>query len=123
MSRNLSGSIDLSKLVSKVIKTKAGGTAIVISVEKNHCVVGEKGIYLNLGIRLHDEPDKYEQDGFISHKVDSKTYKAASEEQKESFKELPILGNIKDFGGGASNDKIEAAVVVSDDGEFSDLPF
>ena len=72
-------------------------------------------------VLARSEQDDYGQNGFISQSVDSKVYKDASDEQKEEFKKLPILGNIKDF---SSNSGESNTVEESDNTDFNDdLPF
>lgn len=119
----LSGSITLSKLKS-VITEKTGKDGekvkgIFIPFDVNHIAVKEKAAYLNIRVGIHNEPDQYDQDAMITHNVPTEVYKAASDEEKEAFKKLPILGNLRDFGnsGGSEND---AAPEV---GEEDDLPF
>lgn len=130
MIRNFSGSIALTKLkhVVRKMKNLAGQSVdcIIIPCDSNHLVKGNNGAYyLNVRIRTTEEPDQYEQHGFISQSVDSKTYKEATEEQKEYFKTLPILGNIKDFGnpndtaGVLPSNELQQAEDTHDDG----LPF
>ncbi len=125
--RSLSGSIALSKLAHIVQTSKKGAKCIVIPLDLNHIdevklESGKTAFYLNVRVLLRDEKDQYGQDGFISHQVSTVKYKAASDEQKESYKNLEILGNIKDFSGGGIETTNDAG-----DGrnyeEGDDLPF
>ena len=122
MDKNYSGSIALTKLKHVVRKSKKGAKIIVIPVEENYLVEGkDNAFYMPVRVITKAEEDQYGQHGFVSQSVDSKVYNAASEEEKEEFKKLPILGNIKDFSGGG-NDSSGAAdneIEASDD----DLPF
>ena len=129
MTRNFSGSIALTKLkhVVRKMKNKAGQPVdcIIIPCDSNHLVKGNNGAYyLNLRVRTTEEADQYEQHGFIAHSVDSKKYKEATEAQREEFKNLPILGNIKDFGN--ANDaagSLPAEELQQAEDEGDDLPF
>lgn len=126
MPKNYSGSIALSKLthVLQKRKNKEGKEieVIVFPIDKNFFVRGKNGaIYMNLSVRVHDEPDQYDQNGFIAHRVPSEIYKAASYEEKEKFKELPILGNIKEFSVGGNDNSGAASERALE--ETDDLPF
>jgi hypothetical protein len=114
----LSGSVTLSKLTSVITeKTGKDGKAvkgIFIPFDLNFITVKEKAAYLNIRVGIHDEPDQYDQDAMITHSVDSATYKAASDDQKDEFKQLPILGNLRDFGGGGSSDDATEEVAEED---------
>ena len=124
---NYSGSIALTKLVS-VEMTKNGKDGqpvkgIFIPYEKNYITQKDGAAYLNVNVVIHEEKDKYGQDGFISHRLDSDKYKELGKEAANALK-LPILGNVKNFaGGGSQNDsagKVSDAVI---DAETGDLPF
>jgi len=115
------GSITLSKLKS-VITERQGQSGMVkgifIPFDVNFLTVKEKAVYLNVRIIVNEEPDKYDQDGFIAQKADTALYKAASETVKEEMKKLPILGNFRDFSG-ASKEADQAQEISATD----DLPF
>lgn len=118
----LSGSIALSKLKS-VITEKTGKDGnkvkgIFIPFDANYLTVKEKAVYLNLSVGMHDEPDQFDQCAMITLNVDGDIYKAASDEDKEGFKKLPILGNLKDFSGSSSSNDSTQEVSEEDD-----LPF
>lgn len=121
MKANYSGQIELTKLKS-VILEKKGQTGMVrgifIPIEQNildEFLPGRIG--LPISIVVHDEKDRYDNDGFIGQKVSTEVYKSASDEQKEAFKALPILGNIRSF---AKTDNTPPAQTVDDS---TDLPF
>lgn len=125
--RRLSGSIALTKLihVPYEVKGKSGKMVkgIFIPIEPNHLVEGKEGaLYANINVVIKDEEDQYGQHGFISQTVDSKVYKAATDAEKEEFKKLPILGNLKDFSGGG-NDNSGAASTNVFTPDSDDLPF
>jgi hypothetical protein len=121
MKKSYSGQIELTKLKS-VILEKKGQTGMVrgifIPIEQNFLDEFSPGrLALNISIVVHEEKDKYGNDGFIGSKVSSDIYKSASESQKEDFKKLPILGNFKDF---SIQENSEPVQTVSDS---DDLPF
>jgi hypothetical protein len=121
---NYSGSIALTKLVSVEMEMngKTGKVkGIFIPYAQNYIEQKEGAAYLSVNVVVSDEPDKYQQNGFISHKMDSKTYKAMPESERKEIK-LPILGNIKNFATGSSNDnsgKVTDECLTPE----SDLPF
>lgn len=128
--KRYSGSIALSKLknVQREMKGKDGKMqkVIIIPIAANHLTEGKEGaVYMAVSVLTKEEQDKYKQNGFISQQVDSKVYKSASDEEKEAFKDLPILGNIKDFSQG-SGDSAAASGAVGEDFETPmnhELPF
>jgi hypothetical protein len=103
--RTLVGNLALSKLihVKMEVEGKSGKVkGIFIPLAVNHIVEGsgekdKDAVYIAVRVLVRSEEDQYGQHGFISQSVDSKTYKAASEDEKKKFNELPIMGNIKDF--------------------------
>lgn len=128
--KRLNGSIALTKLVH-VKMEKKGKSGMVkglfIPIDVNYLESDEKGaVYLPVRVRVTDAQDEYKQNGFISKSIGSTTYKNASDEKKEMFKEkqneiTPILGSIKDF----SNSGGETSGAASEEtfSEDDDLPF
>ena len=120
--KNYSGQIELTKLQSVILEKKGKSgmvRGVFIPIDINHLDEFAEGrIAIPINVVIHDVQDKYGNDGFIGQRVDSKTYKAATDAQKEDFKKLPILGNFKNFAGGAEN--TEPAKVIN---EEDDLPF
>ena len=129
--KKLLGSITLTKLISVVTKVKNSKgnlvDAIIIPIEANHLYRSEKNaLYLNIKINIREEPDQYDNDGFIVQQVDSKKYKDASEQEKEKFNSLPILGNVRFIASSGDTDGVQPEnsvqeVLPPEDGE--DLPF
>ena len=113
MSTNYSGSIALSKMVHVRMEVEGQSgkvDGIFIPIEANHLVKGKEGaVYMPLRVITRAEADDYGQHGFISQSVDSKVYKDATDAQKEEFKKLPILGNIKNFSAGGASDNTGSA--------------
>ena len=132
MNRSLSGSIAITKLKHTIrkYKNKAGKEieCLVIPIGVNHMVRGkESACYLPVRVIVRDEADDYGQHGFISQSVDSKTWKEASEQQRGEFKDLPILGNIKDFDRSAADASGQMTEPLepepNTDNKSDDLPF
>lgn len=126
--RNLSGSIDLTKLTHVMMdkKGKDGNPVkgIFIPIEINHLEVKDKAVYLGVRATVKDETDQYGQNGFISKTVKrDKKWSEMSDAEKEAEKGLtPILGNLKDFSMSSGNDAAGAATSAPI-GEDDDLPF
>lgn len=128
MQRTFSGSLALTKLKHKIINVKNDKQGdikgIFIPIDMNHLVKGNNNaLYLPVRVITHREPDKYDQHGFVAQSVDSKVWKEASETQKEAFKSLPILGNIKDFDAISSDasgvmDDISSTTTIDDTDEL-----
>jgi hypothetical protein len=120
--KNYSGQIELTKLKCVILEKKGQSGMIrglFIPIAQNFLdEFAENRITLPISIVCHDIPDKYGNDGFIGQKVDSKTYRVATDLQKEDFKKLPILGNFKNFSG--ISDNSEPAKTID---ENNDLPF
>ncbi len=129
MQRTFSGSLALSKLKHKIINVKnekqGDIKGIFIPIAMNHLVEGKhNALYLPVRVITHSEPDKYGQHGFVAQSVDSKVWKEASEAQKEAFKSLPILGNIKDFDSGANDAAGQMEELTADTiDDTDDLPY
>lgn len=127
MKTTYNGSLALSKL-KHVIQKKKGKNGdidcLVIPIDQNNLVRGKEGaVYMPIRVMTNTEQDQYGQNGFISQSVDSKVYKAASDEEKEEFKKLPILGNVKNFGSGGDAQASSGAASSEVMDENDDLPF
>lgn len=117
----LSGSIALTKLESALITTKKGNRAILIPIDKNHLQEIEGKVYMPVSVCVKDTPDQYGQNGFISQSVSSEKYKELGKDKVKALN-LPILGNIKDFGN--ANDASGVTEIAGNiDPEEDDLPF
>lgn len=84
------------------------------SVDKAHLFKGTKGIYLDLVVRINDEPDQYGNHGMVTQGI-TKEHRAAGVKGA-------ILGNAKVVGGVASKQPTETRQSVADD-ILNDLPF
>jgi len=124
--KNYAGSINLAKL-KHVVREQKGKNGIVkvviIPLDANYIEEKDGNLYMSVNVHTNDEQNEYKQNGFISQQAPSAVYKEASDEQKEEFKNLPILGNIKDFSQ-SSNEQPTGAVQESPGVDADDsLPF
>lgn len=123
MSKILSGSIDLTKLQHQKVKTAKGNTALLIPIDLNKLIVGEKGVYMNISIFINDEVNQYDQIGSIKQNASApkgKKWADLSDDEKEKIKNLPYLGNVSEQGTSQGSAMDEAE---SFDSGTNDLPF
>ena len=131
--KTLSGSITLTKLVHvafEVDSSKEKGKkvkGIFIPIEPNYLVVGKEKegktpLYLPVNIIMHEERNENGQDGMISQQGNVK-WKEATDEQKEIFNKLPILGNVIDWSRGNHDENSGAASTETFTPQSNDLPF
>lgn len=119
----LSGSLALTKLQSAIITTKKGAKCILLPIESNYFTEKDGAVYLNISVFIHEESDKYGQNGFVSQKLDTAKYKELGAEKAKEIK-LPILGNIKDFGQSQGDSSGTTQIDTPINAEDSDdLPF
>lgn len=122
-----SGSIALTKLTHVVMKKKnKKGKEIIglfIPVKENYLVEGKEGAYyMSVNVVTKTPQDDYGQNGFISQNGNKK-WSEASEKEKEAFKTLPILGNIKNFEDSQNSSSNDTSGSKGDIDEDDDLPF
>ncbi len=133
MSRKLSGSIELTKLVNIRMKTKKGTLGTFIPDELNHLEIIKNAetktdrAFIPVDVWINDEENTHGQIGSIKQKLNTTDYKAlvkekSKEEANEASKKLPYLGNLKDFSSG-SNENTGAAANGTFDEQSADLPF
>ena len=127
--KTLSGSIALTKLIHVKIKSKKGADCLMIPIEANLLETDANGgVYIPVRVITKDQQDQYGQNGFIAKSIGSKHYKAADQAQRDKWKAdgkeiTPILGSIKDFTGGGSQDASSGAAAEGTFTEDDDLPF
>lgn len=132
MSKKLNGSMNLEKLVhvKRKMKGKDGEQidVLILPVKANGFYVGEKSTNMNFDIVIHDEPDKYDNDGFIAKRTPTKAFypdkkwNDLSEDEKNKLNELsPIMGNFKNLEQSSGYE--EAPEVEAQSEEEEDLPF
>ena len=144
--RILNGNLALNRLINVKMKKKGKSgkevTGLFIPIDANYL---EENTYetrdgkvtdINIPVRVivKDETDSKGQDGFVTKAIGAKTFKEATSEKQEFFKDYqneemqkvtPILGNIKDFSNSSAmqpkNDNSVSNEVV--DADDDDLPF
>ena len=128
MSKNLNGSIALTKF--KHVRMEMDGQSgkvdgLFIPIDANFMIKGKNdAVYFDITVFLNDEEDDYGNIASIKQngKIAGKKWAEMSEDEKKTIKELPYLGNLKDFSGGGSSDNTGAV----SDGKFTPknkLPF
>lgn len=117
-----SGSIAVTKLKSAIITTKKGTKCLLIPISDNYFTEKDGAVYLNCSVVIREQPDQYGQDGFISQKLDTETYKELGKEKANEIK-LPILGNIKHFAGQNNDNAGSTTIETPIDPETEDLPW
>lgn len=125
--KKFSGSIALSKLTHVIMtkKNKKGKEikGLFIPIKENCLVEGKEGaIYIAVTVVTKTPQDDYGQNGFIAQNGNKK-WSEASEKEKEIFKGLPILGNIKDFEDHKGTSSSDSSGSKGDIDEDDDLPF
>ena len=130
--KQLTAKIALDKLICAKVTSKNGSECLMIPIKQNNLEVDQYGIHLPLRLTYKPIQDDKKQNGFISKAIGSETYKAATPEQQaawkdynneETKKQTPILGNIKDWSSGASQQTSDIAQSAPVDPEADDLPF
>lgn len=122
-----SGGIALSKLKHVIMKKKnkkgKGIKGLFIPIKQNYLVEGKEGaVYMNINVIARDEQDDYGQNGFIAQNG-NKSWGECSDEEKEIFGSLPILGNIKNFESSKSSGSNDTSGSQGEIDEDDDLPF
>lgn len=125
--KKYSGSIALTKL-KHVIMTKKGKKdkkvkGLFIPIKANHLVEGkDDSVYMAVSVITKTPQDDYGQNGFIAQNGNKK-WSESSEDEKEAFKALPILGNIKDFEDSKTSSNDTSGAASSGIDEDDDVPF
>lgn len=117
---NISAKINLTQLKSVITKRKgkAGEVeGIFIPIEANHLFKSDKGnVYLDLNAFELREKKEDGDTHLIKQSLPKEVYQSLSDDEK---KELPIIGNLKVWGGGSKSNEEEVTFLEEDD----DLPF
>lgn len=134
--KTLNGTIALDRLIAvKMTKKGKDGNPVeglFIPIKKNLLEVNDYGIQMPVRIIYKPEADDKGQNGFITKSIGSTTFKSASTEQQNAWKDYnnqdtkamtPILGNIKDFSSGGSQAVSQVAKAAPIDADEDDLPF
>jgi len=119
---NISGSLNLAKLVHAIRKSPKGVSYIAIPIEANHLILTEKGnVFINISCNEHmNEKDK--QTHIVSQSLPKEVY----ETLKAKKEYAPTLGNLCDWdklsGGGSGEGHPNSSVADIPEGD-DDLPF
>jgi len=132
MSKKLNGSVDLTKFIHYRMKTKKGTMGTFIPDEQNNLTVKKdkedaEHAYADVVVWINDKENDRGQIGSIKLSLSSEEYKKivadkGKDEAIKISKELPYLGNLKDFSGG-SNETSNAAAPGTFEENADDLPF
>lgn len=132
MGKKLNGSIDLTKFKHYRMKTKKGTLGTFIPDELNDLTVkkddkGDEHAYAEVVVWINDEENDRGQIGSIKLSLKSESYKAlvektSKDEANKISKELPYLGNLKDFSGSSAEASNAVKSGTFDEGD-NDLPF
>ena len=118
---NISGKLNLLNLyaVRKMLNAGAGPIeCIVIPIEKNKLVVGEKGVYLDLiAFELEKKSAEIKQTHLVKQSFSKDVREKMTEEE---LKAQPILGNLLVWG---ERQESEPRSPTGVQGENDDLPF
>ena len=120
---NISVKINLRQLKStvRVMKGASGDIeCLVIPINVNHLVKGEKGIYLDLmGFEIKEKKADRKDTHLVKQSMPKEVYEVMTEAQK---KEAPILGNMIVWGYQEA-EPVEYSVDELPDIPGDDLPF
>lgn len=131
LKQTLSGSIALTKLPCRLMKSAKGVEGIFIPTEHAHLVKGKEGaLYLPLKIIVSGKEDQYGNHGMItfSRKAEDifgKKYGQLSKEDQEKMNKINmILGNVKDFEfEGPADAPADNTVYAEGEVPKDDMPF
>lgn len=119
---NISIDINLRQLKHAVITTKKGAKCLLIPIESNQLIEGEKGVYLNAtGFEIKNKTEGQKSTHLVKQSLKKEVYEAMTEEQK---KEMPILGNLTVWANDRSEPEPSGREITgATDPESDDLPF
>lgn len=125
---NISVHLNLRRLQSGQMKIKGKSgelvECVVIPIDANNLVRGEKGVYLDLmGFELKERKPDRKDTHLVKQSLPKEQFEKLTDEQK---KELPILGNMTVWGQPEAdpvNFGFETNTAAVTQGDDSDLPF
>jgi hypothetical protein len=118
---NISIDLNLRQLKHAIFTTAKGTECILLPIDENQFIRGEKGIYLNAtGFEIKNKVGDSKNTHLVKQTFKKEVYEKMSDEQK---KELPILGNLIVWSG--SKSEPEPNTMQEDFGKDAtdDLPF
>ena len=132
MSKKLNGSVDLTKFKHYRMKTKKGTLGTFIPDGLNDLTIKKdkddvEHAYADVVVWINDKENNNGQIGSIKLSLKSETYKALVEKDGKDAankvsKDLPYLGNLKDFSGGSTETSNAVESGTFEEGS-DDLPF
>lgn len=125
---NISVHLNLRRLQSGQMKIKGKSgelvECVVIPIDANNLVRGEKGVYLDLmGFELKERKPDRKDTHLVKQSLPKEQFEKLTDEQKKA---LPILGNMTVWGQQEAdpvNFGFEAAQAAVTEGDDSDMPF
>jgi hypothetical protein len=120
---NISIKINLRQLKSAVRKMKSASGEIeclIIPINQNHLIKGEKGIYIDMqAYELKEKKADRKDTHLIKQGFPKEVFDAMSEEEKKA---TPILGNLVVWGY-SEPAPVNVEIDETQPGESDDLPF
>jgi hypothetical protein len=120
---NISIKINLRQLKSAVRTMKSASGEIeclIIPINQNHLIKGEKGIYIDMqAYELKEKKADRKDTHLIKQGFPKEVFDAMSEEEKKT---TPILGNLVVWGY-SEPAPVNVEIVETQPGESDDLPF
>lgn len=107
----MTGKIDFKKLKHRTFTGKDGIEYIAFPIKGNHFFEGKTGLYMDISTFTHQDKE------LIKQNIPKEVYNKMSEEERRA---LPILGELKQWGG--TEQTTTPAPVVTDT-DPDDLPF
>lgn len=116
---NISIDLNLRQLKHAIITTKKGSKCLLIPIEENQLIEGEKGIYLNAtGFEIKNKSDEQKNTHLVKQSFKKEVYEVMTDDQKKA---MPILGNLTVWSGQKS-EPVRASQEFQQD-IADDLPF
>ncbi len=108
------------KSVLMKLKTKSGNLTdcIVIPIETNHLVKGEKGVYADFAaFEFNNKQENSKDTHLIKQSLPKETFKSMTDEEKKA---MPIFGNLRVWEDKTDQEPQSSMNVLN---ENDDLPF
>ena len=114
-------SLNLRQFKHQVITTPKGAKCLVIPIEENQFVDGEKGVYLNLaGFEIKDKKGDSKDTHLVKQSFKKEVYEKMTEDEKRN---QPIIGNLTVWAGRQEAEPVASSVDPIASTDLSDLPF
>ncbi len=120
---NISIKINLRQLKSAVRKMKGVSgdvECLIIPIDQNHLVKGEKGVYLDMqAYELKEKKADRKDTHLIKQSLPKEVFDAMTDEEKKT---TPIIGNLVVWGY-SEPAPVNVEIAETQPGESDDLPF